>query len=528
MMTWWILCAFALGLLARRLGLPPLVGFLAAGFLLDGLGVRAEPVLAELGHVGVWLLLFTIGLKLRFRSLMRPEVWVTALAHMVLTGAAAVWLVRGAGGLGWPAALALGAAFAFSSTVLTAIILEPKRELRAFHGRVAIGVLVVQDVVAVALLAAGDGQTPSPWAWLLLVLPLLRPLLDRLVHLTGHGELLALLGVLLAVAGGGYGFQALGLSPELGSLVLGALLAGHPRAAELGGTLWALKEVFLVCFFLSIGLAGLPALPGLLGAGALLLVLPVKAALFFVLLTMAGLRARSGFLAALSLASYSEFGLIVIQLGVDRGLLASQWLQIAAVAVAASFAIAAPLNRLAHPLFVRWERRLARWEREQRHPDDEPLSVGSAEVLVVGMGRVGSGAYRYLKDLGLQVVGLDSDMAKVESHLQQGRRVVYADAEDPDLWHRLRLERVRAVMLALPDVEAKLIASRQLRLRGYRGLIAATHVFDDERSPILAAGCDLTYNYFNEAGTGFAAHIADALQPVASGQALGRRAQPPK
>jgi Trk K+ transport system NAD-binding subunit len=128
------------------------------------------------------------------------------------------------------------------------------------------------------------------------------------------------------------------------------------------------------------------------------------------------------------------------------------------------------------------------------------------------MGRVGSGAYGYLKELGLQVVGLDSDMGKVARHLREGRRVVYADAEDPELWHRLHLDRVRAVMLALPDLEAKIIASRQLRLRGFRGLIAATHVYEEEQAPILAAGCDVTYNYFTEAGTGFAAHISGALQ----------------
>ncbi len=512
MMAWWILCAFVLGLVARQLALPPLVGFLLAGFLLEGLGVEAVPALHELGEVGVWLLMFTIGLKLRWKSLVRPEVWVTAAAHLAFSTVAVVMLARGYGVSSWLAASVLGTAFGLSSTVLTVIIFEPKRELRAFHGRVAIGILIVQDLAAVALLAVEADHTPSPWALLLLLVPLARPLLDRLVHVTGHGELLALLGVLLAVAAGGYGFEALGLSPELGSLACGALLAGHPRAVELGSTLWSLKELFLVCFFLSIGLAGPPGLEGLVGAGVLLLVLPLKVVLFFVLLLAAGLRSRSSFLAALSLASYSEFGLIVVELAVEEGLLAPGWLQLAAVAVAGSFVIAASLNRLAHPLFARFEPLLVRWERSRRHPDDEPLSVGSAEVLVVGMGRVGGGAYEYLKGLGLQVVGLDSDMAKVERHLQRGRRVVYADAEDPDLWHRLAFERVRAVMLALPDLEAKIIASRQLRLRGFRGLIAATHVFDEERAPILAAGCDVTYNYFNEAGTGFAAHIAEALQ----------------
>jgi len=511
MIAWWILGAFALGLLARRIGLPPLVGFLAAGFLLNGLGVAPAPALAELGEIGVWLLLFTVGLKLRFSSIIRPEIWGTALGHLAITGVTAAALAHAQAGVGWMGAWLLASAFSFSSTVLTAIILEPKRELRAFHGRVAIGILIVQDLVAVGLLAAAADRSPSPYALFLLLLPLCGPLLGRLVNITGHGELLVLLGALLAVAAGGFGFEYLGLSPELGSLVLGALLASHARATELANALWGMKELFLVGFFLSIGLAGLPTLDALLGAGVLLLALPLKSALFFLLLTLAGLRARSGFLAALSLASYSEFGLIVLQLGVREGLIDPGWMPLAAVTVAVSFAVAAPLNTAAHGLYARLEHRLQRFERAKRHPDDEPLSVGSAEVLVVGMGRVGSGAYRYLKDLGLQVVGLDSDMGKVQAHLREGRRVAYADAEDPDLWHRLAMDRVRAIMLALPDTEAKVIASRQLRQRGFRGLIAATHVYDEERQKILEAGCDVTYNYFSEAGTGFAAHISDAL-----------------
>jgi len=514
LLAWWLLCAFGLGLLARQLALPPLVGFLLAGFVLNQLGVGAQPLVTELGEVGVWLLLFTVGLKLRFRSIVRPEVWATALMHFAIAGLVAAVLARGALAMPWTTAWLLGASFAFSSTVLAAIILEPRRELRAFHGRVAIGILIVQDVIAVALLAAENGAAPSPWAVALLLLPLAKPLLRRLLSITGHGELLVLLGALLAVGLGGYGFLALGLSPELGALALGALLAGHPRAVELGSALWGMEVVFLVGFFLGIGLEGLPDLAGFAAAGLLLLAIPLKCALFFVLLLVFRLRARSGFLAALSLASYSEFGLIVMQLGVREGLLGPEWLSVGALAVAASFTIAAPLNRWAHVAYSRWERVLQRFESASRHPDDEPVSVGAAEVLIVGMGRVGSGAYEYLKASGVHVVGLDSDVGKVEAHLREGRRVVYADAEDPELWHRLGLERVRAVMLALPDAEAKIIASRQLRQRGFAGLIAATHVYEEERLPILRAGCDVTYNYFSEAGTGFAAHISDALRRV--------------
>lgn len=314
-----ILCAFVLGLLARQLALPPLVGFLAAGFLLNGLGLGSAPILVSLGEVGVWLLLFTVGLKLRWQSLVQPEVWVTAGVHLLLSAGSAAVLAH-ALGLGWPVAWLLGSAFSFSSTVLAAVVLEPRKELRAFHGRIVIGVLVVQDIVAVAVLAIGSDVTPSPYAGLLVLVVLARPLLNRLLNLVGHGELLVLLAVLLAVDAGGYGFHALGLSGEVGALLLGALLAGHPRSTELADVLWSMKEVFLICFFLGIGLSSPLSLSALEGGLAVLLALPLKAAAFFVLLLLVGLRARSSFLAALSLSSYSEFGLIIMQLGVRRGL----------------------------------------------------------------------------------------------------------------------------------------------------------------------------------------------------------------
>ena len=120
------------------------------------------------------------------------------------------------------------------------------------------------------------------------------------------------------------------------------------------------------------------------------------------------------------------------------------------------------------------------------------------------MGRVGTGAYDHLRARGESVVGIDSDPEKIRRHIGAGRRVVYADAEDTSLWQQLNTDRLRAILLTLPDLEAKQIASRSLRANGYGGFLSATHVWNEEREPILAAGCDVTYNYFSEAGVGFA------------------------
>ena len=503
----WISFAFVLGFVAWHVGLPPLVGFLMAGFILHAFGVQGGEILSQIAHAGVLLLLFSVGLKLRLKSLARPEVLAGSLLHMLITG-----LVMGAA-LHWAFRLPPGIAFflavslAFSSTVVAAKVLEGKRELRAFHGRAAIGILVVQDIVAVAILGAMGGGGPTPWAFAILALPLLRPVLHRFLEWSGHGELLVLYGLMLALVLGGAAFEWMGLSPELGALLLGAMLAGHRRASELSGALWGLKEVFLVGFFLQIGMTGLPSWEGMQVALILAVVLPLKALLFFLILVLFRLRARSSFLAALSLATYSEFGLIVANLAVTRGWLTMDWLVILAVAVALSFVIAAPLNRYAHGLYHRWSSYLERVESRKGHPDDVPLHIGSSTLLIMGMGRVGTSAYDFLTKRKQRVIGLDSDPGKVEGHVRQGRRVLYADAEDPDLWQELDLSSVRAVLLAMPDREANIVATKQLRLAGYHGFISATAIYSEEVEAIEKAGADEVYYYYDEVGVGFAEHV---------------------
>jgi len=523
MLATWVAGALLLGLAARLFGLPPLVGFLGAGFLFSAAGVESTPVLDELSHAGVLLLLFAVGLKLKLRTLLRVEIWGTAVIHLVLIGGLGYAVIAGATA-GWKVALALAVAMGFSSTVFAAKVLEEKREVRGLHGRIAIGVLIVQDSVAVVMLSLLDMGTPSPWALALLALPLLRPVFYRLLDFAGHGELLVLFGVVVAVTAGGHGFELVGLSPELGALVLGMLFADHKNAHELGLAIWSLKEFFLIGFFLSIGLTGIPT-PEIFGHALLLmLLLPLKGLLFFVLLLALGLRARTSFLSAAVLSTFSEFGLIVAQAAVDGGVLPADWLVAGAIAVALSFLLAAPLNTIAHPLYARLDRWLARLERDKRHPDDEPVTIGSAEFLVVGMGRVGTGAYNHLRERGESVVGIDSDPVKVGQHVGEGRRVVYADAEDSILWQQLNTSRLRAILLAVPDLEAKQIAGRELRASGYKGLLAATHVWEEEREPILAAGCDVTYNYFSEAGVGFARDSWNVLNSSETTETLEEKA----
>jgi len=510
----WISFAFVLGFLVRPLGLPPLVGYLVAGFVLSAYGYQGDDLLARLAHAGVLLLLFSVGLKLRWKSLVRPEVWGGAALHMGLIGLLIGPLLHWVLGLEASAAILITLAVSFSSTVVAAKVLEEKKELRAFHGRVAIGILVAQDLVAVAMLATAGAHKPSPWALLVLALPLVQKFFLHILERCGHGELLVLYGLFLALVAGGASFDYVGLSPELGALMMGAMLARHRRSTELYTALWGVKEIFLVGFFLQIGMSGLPSLDTLRLALMLALLLPVKALLFFFVLVLFRLRARTAFLAGLGLATYSEFGLIVANLAVQNGWMSTDWLVTLAMAVAISFALAAPLNRYSHVLYRMLERRLVPFESQRRHPDDKPLHVGYSNILIMGMGRVGTGAYRLFTQRKQRVVGLDSDPGKVEEHKRRGRRVLYADAEDPGLWQNIDLSGVRAVLLAMPDREANTIAARQLRLVGYKGLICATALFPEEMKAIIDAGADMAHYYYDEVGVGFAENVWERLNPT--------------
>lgn len=511
----WIGFAFSIGLLVRLVGLPPLVGYLAAGFVIASVsGVIGLPhdggeILSHVSHLGVLLLLFTVGLKLNVRNLVKPEVIGGGISHFLLSTAFYTPIILLFFDVTLYSALLLAIALSFSSTVLAAKILETKRELRAFHGRVAIGILVVQDLIALLVMSVASGTTPSIWALGVFALPLLRPVLFKLMDASGHEELLLLFGLLLALVIGGYGFELVGLSSELGALVFGAMLAKHPRAGELSKSLWSIKEFFLVGFFLEIGIGGLPDANAWWFAIAMTALLPLKAILFFLLLVVFKLRARSAFLSGLSLSNYSEFGLIVASVALP------EWMVPLALTVALSFVVSAPLNRIAHPLYERVARRLIPFERNTRHPDEQPVSLGYADVLIMGMGRTGTAAYQYLQN-SCKVVALDSDPARVLSYKHDGLDIFFADAEDQIFWEGLDFGKVRAVILTLNEAEAKRIATQKLRQAGFDGLIVSHSMHEDEAAEIIAAGADQTYLTMSEAGVGLAEHVRQKIMPPAS------------
>lgn len=409
--------------------------------------------------------------------------------------------------LGWPVLLLLGFALSFSSTVFAVKVLEERSELGSFYGRVAIGILVMQDVFAVIFLSASTGSLPTIWALGLIALwpaaRLLRLMLDRV----GHGDLQVLYGAFLALAVGYSLFEAVGVKGDLGALIVGMLLASHPATAGLAKSLFHMKELFLVGFFVSVGLGAMPNLSMVMMALLLLLlVLPLKSALYYGILVRFGLRTRTSVLSTLALSNYSEFGLIVAALAAASGWLSAEWLVVISLAVAGSFVLAAPLNAASERLYAWLKGPLAPLEAKSLLAADQPIAVDQVDAVVLGMGQIGNGAYqRLIEGHGLRVLGVDSDASRLAAHRAAGRRVMEGDAVDSDFWDKLLLaDSVKLVLLAMPGHAGNVYALSQLKNRTFSGHIAAIVQYPEEIDVLRRLGADAVFHVYDEAGTAFA------------------------
>lgn len=507
-----LLIAFICGFSCKFVSLPPLVGYLIAGFILNALGFSTNPTLITIANLGITVMLFTIGLKLNIKDLIKPEIWFASIAHST------IWIVCSAAilflltliplahftGLTLTQLALIGFAFSFSSTVCVVKILEESGEFRTRHGKIAIGILIMQDIFAVLFLVFATGKVPSIYAVGLFALIPLAPLLKRLLYEVGHGELLPLCGLVFAL--GGYQlFELVGIKGDLGALIFGILLAGTAKSTELSKSLLSFKDLFLIGFFLSIGLTALPDLQMTFIAMMLTLLIPLKFVMFFLLFTQLRLRARTSYLASLVMSNYSEFGLIVAAVAVSVGIISDEWLVIIAMSVAFSFVLTSVLYKQSHNQYLRFKEPLRVFQKTIALQEDVFPSLNDVDVLIIGMGRVGKGAFNALsKIIGKAVCGMDADQDKINQLNNEGYKAIVGDGENIDLWENLDISNLKLVLLALPSIEDSSSITRQLRNARFDGKVVAIARYEDEVQPLLDDGVDQVFNFFTDAGLGFA------------------------
>lgn len=467
---------------------PPLVGFLAAGFALGASGIDDLPLVDEAADLGVTLLLFGIGLKLDVRTLIRKEIWLTNGTHMLVSTALGIGFLAVLAPLGIgmlpdsdPGTWAMiGFGLSFSSTVFVVKVLDDRSDVTATYGRIAIGVLVMQDIAAVVFLTIAKGEIPSPWALALVALIPAAWVFRRIWDTIESPDLQVLYGVVLALVPGYALFESVGLKGDLGALIIGALLASHSGASALSHRLLSVKELLLVAFFLSIGLSGVPTAEHLLVAAFLLLLLPLQTVMYVGLLWAMGMRHRTSWLTSLVMANYSEFGLIVAVTGTSVGLITGHWVTVMALAVAVSFVLSSVLNARGVRLAERLSARMPAQDPDRMHPEDRPIDIGHARALVLGMGRVGK-----LREKGIEVL--------------------QADATDSDFWNRVsRSDEVEIAILAMPFHTSNLDALEMLRESGFSGTVAAVAQNDHDVDELAEHGAHAVFHLYGSAGTALA------------------------
>ncbi len=530
----------AAGALAIFLRQPLIVAFIAAGILLgpSGLGwVTVNEPLELLAQMGIALLLFVVGLKLDLHIIrtMGPVALATGLGQVLFTSVFG-FLIALALGLSTVGAIYVGVALTFSSTIIIVKLLSDKKEIDALHGRIAVGFLIVQDIVVVlamiGLTALGAGSDSEPgrlWmemgrvaligiSMLVFIALMMRYVLPALTrHLARSAELLVLFAitwaVLLASAG-----EVLGFSKEVGAFLAGVSLASTPFREVIGARLVSLRDFLLLFFFIELG-AGLElaTLGGQLGSAMVLsvFVLIGNPVIVMVIMGFMGYRKRTGFLAGLTVAQISEFSLILAALGLSLGHLDADAVGLITLVGLITISGSTYLILYSHQIY----RHLAPWlsvfERKWpfREMEYDTGVTGGQDVVLFGLGRYGCGIAETLAARGHSVLGVDIDPQVLRSQNSEHFVVRFGDAEDPEFIESLPLGQARWMISTLRERDINMALLKILRKEGYRGRVAVTASDQGSADLLEQAGADLVLRPFADASEKAAEWILTGEDP---------------
>lgn len=484
-------------LLGRQLRMPSIVAYLLAGVLLGPVTgwVHFSPEDQLISKVGIVLLLFLVGLELSFdkiRGVGRVAV-LAGLGQVGLTVAGGMGLSLGLG-FAWKEALFLALALTFSSTVVVVKLLQERNALDALHGRIAVGVLLMQDVVAVLMLTLLTGLDPqAAFSWRVLagglaqafggtllvvgvVWAATRWVLPRPLRWAARSpETLFILSlswcflvVLLA--------QGLGMSVELGAFFAGLGLAQFPLNADLRRRVHPLMNFCIALFFVSLGVemtfAGGWAAAGQVAALAAF-VLAAKAALIALIVARLGYSRRTAFRSGITLGQISEFSFILVTMGFAAGFYGREVLSLTALVGLVTITVSAYLIRYADGLFALAERwRLLAWL-PNRPPESEENPEGQRQghIIVVGMNTLGRELVRRLAAKGEPVLAIDTDVYKLAG--LPGDKLV-GSVEYTSVLRAAGLAQAKLLVSALKIEEANDLLAYRARCHGVRCAINVT------------------------------------------------------
>ncbi|WP_051004133.1 MULTISPECIES: cation:proton antiporter [unclassified Rhodococcus (in: high G+C Gram-positive bacteria)] len=507
------------GLLATRLRQPMIVAFIGVGILVGPAGtgwVVADSTIELLARMGIAILLFLVGLRLDVHLIRTtgPVALAAGLGQVVVTGVIGYFLAVGFG-MDTIAALYVALALTFSSTIIIVKLLSDTREIEHLHGRIALGLLIVQDIVVVLVMivvnALGQSADDTVAASIMLVVVkgfgllagvaiLMKFVLPWLLHQVARSqELLVLFGVAYAVSVAAV-TEALGFSSEVGAFLAGVSLAATPYRDALGARLVSLRDFLLLFFFLDLG-AGLD-FAATVGQITEVLVFSLfvfvgKPLIVIVIMSVMRYPVRVGFATGLPLAQISEFSLILAALGLSLGHITSSTVSLITVVGLITIGGSTYLILYWHRIYRRLERwlRVFEWTNSRRtelaETDDDVYAI------LYGLGRFGRHVADELSVAGHRVLAVDFDPHRLAANKRDGITAIFGSAEDLHFLETLPLARARCVISTIPLIDTNKALLHGLRHHGYQGLIVVTAHTPHDADQLRYAGAELVLEPFS-------------------------------
>jgi len=471
-------------IIARIIKQPPIIAYIFAGVLvgplflnLVGSGGTSPDIMLLFAHIGIAFLLFIVGLSLDFRVL-KEVGGVSAIAGFIeifLTGGIGFLIAWGIG-FNNLTAIYIGTAVAFSSTVVIVKILSDKKEIDTLHGRIAIGILIVEDFVAalalmiIPLLSHG-GNFNSILINILVVICLIAGvflfsmfLLGKILYyLAKNQEVLFLFGIAWALTLACL-FDYLGFSLEIGALIAGMSLASSKYTLELGGKMKPLRDFFVILFFVYFGsqLKG-NVTWGLFGIACLFSVFITfgKPIIIMTILRFFGYKKRTNFLTGVNLAQISEFSLIITLLGFNLGFLNQEVMSLAVLIALITIGVSSYNVYYSHAIFKRASGILGVFDGRREELEDKKEK--NYDVILLGYHRIGYKILEALKKTGYSFVVVDYNPKVIYSLSKEKVDCIYGDVEDMNFLEEMEIEKAKLIISTIPDESANLSVIRKLR-----------------------------------------------------------------
>ena len=527
-----LVLAAAIGALGLALRQPLIVSFILGGILAGPSVlnlVRSNEPVELFAQLGIAVLLFLVGIKLDVNLIrtLGPVALATGLGQVVFTSVFG-FLICLALGMNALTSFYVSVALTFSSTIIIVKLLSDKREIDSLHGRIALGFLIVQDLVVVFAMivlsaigvGAREGATPkdvltvfgSGLLMLGLVLLFIRyaaePLTERLARAP---ELLIAFAVALAAFFAALG-DTLGFGKELGGLLAGVALASTSFRDAIASRLAPLRDFLLLFFFVALGtkltLASLNQ-SGFDAAVLSLFVLIGNPLIVLLIMLALGYQRRTGFLAGLTVAQISEFSLIFMAMGVSIGHVSNEALSLVTLVGLITIAASTYMITYSHQLYGFCEPLLKAfdWTAKRERPENAICRTKPYDVILFGLGRYGGTIGRRLTVAGERVLGIDFNPVAVRRWRNDGLDAVFGDVSDPEFIATLPLASARWAVSTIPDqdaglnhADARIVFIQTLRASGFTGKIAVTTHRESDVKPLMAAGADLVLEPFSDAG----------------------------